>query len=84
FGSGDAIEVNPSDIAGNGLVAGGGCALNVDWSQLPVGCGVWWNGSALEVAHDEIAGRGLVIGNGCAIDLAVGCGLRLGSGDAVE
>lgn len=69
FGTGDSIEVNPASIAGNGLTPGSGCTLDVEWSQVPVGCGLWWNGSELAVAHDELAGNGLTIGSNCQLEI---------------
>lgn len=69
FGTGDSIEVNPASIAGNGLTPGSGCALDVEWSQVPVGCGLWWNGAELAVAHDELAGNGLTIGSNCQLEI---------------
>jgi hypothetical protein len=79
LGSGDAVELNPADLAGDGLTAGGGCAFNVDWSQAPVGCGLWWNGSALEVAHDELAGSCLVIGTRADQNRFIDCPVRFQS-----
>ncbi len=67
--SNEAVEVNNADLAGNGLNPGTGCTLDVDWSDIPVGCGLYWNGTALEVAHDELVGNGLTLGSGCALDI---------------
>ena len=62
------------ELAGDGLVIGDNCALNVDCNWIKTecvkpGCGLWWNGDQLEVAHDELAGNGLVIGDFCALDV---------------
>ncbi len=63
------MEVNNVDLAGNGLNPGTGCTLDVDWGDIPVGCGIYWNGQSLEVASDELAGNGLTLGSNCTLDI---------------
>ena len=76
FDGTDAIEINPADLAGDGLEVGvGSCELAVK-----VGCGMEINlEGAIAVNPYELAGDGLIVDGAedCAIKINVGCGLTI-------
>lgn len=73
---GGEVAVNPSDLAGAGLVTGTGCTLDVN-----AGCGLVINEetNTVEVYPDDIAGLGLTPAGDytCAVDIQTGCGLEV-------
>jgi hypothetical protein len=65
------LDVNPSDIAGLGLVAGTGCSIDVS-----VGCGLEIIGDVVRVKASDLAGGGLVVDGDCALKVNPGCGIQ--------
>jgi len=72
----DAVAVDPSDLAGDGLKAGeSGCLLHIDF-----GCGLDVEDGKLVVDNKALAGDGLEIGSDCELKIKAGCGLEINEG----
>ena len=77
----NVISVSNSDLAGEGLIAGTGCALDVN-----VGCGLEIVSDEVRVNPADFAGKGLheVAGSTCdELELDLGCGLQFDAQDKV-
>lgn len=76
FGT-NGFDVNPSALAGDGLIAGGGfCDIDVNW-----GCGLTINDDTdeLEVKPSDLAGPS----SGLIPDLSTSCGLKINVGNCL-
>lgn len=72
----DALAVDASDLAGNGLKADeSGCLLHIDYD-----CGLDIENGKLVVDSKALAGPGLEVGSECELKVNAGCGLDLSEG----
>lgn len=72
----NVISVDNVDLAGAGLVAGVGCALDIG-----AGCGISVSADSIAVDAAQLAGAGLFVSAGCTLAIGAGNGITVNAND---